>query len=142
MISRRNIRVKVMQTLYTVTTLENTAGGESQRILQQHFNQTRSLLIYLTWFLIELARYAQKDAHHRASKHLPSEADLHVNTKIAGNEVLRKMLEDPALKEQFSKEKPEHILHGSRDNDQDLIRKIYQQLVATPEYKTYISHAT
>ena len=112
MISRRNIRVKVMQTIYTVNTLEQevvpnvSASGESQKILQQHLNQTRSLLIYLIYFLTELTRYAETDSHHRASKHLPSAEDLHVNTKIAGNELLLKMLEDPALKEQFAKEKP------------------------------------
>jgi len=57
MISRRNIRVKVMQTIYTVTTLETEVKpGEPQKILQQHFDQTRSLLVYLTWFLTEVTR--------------------------------------------------------------------------------------
>ena len=133
MISRRNIRVKVMQTLYTMATLENEVKtGEPGKILQAHFDQTRSLLIYLTWFLSEVARYAETDAHNRASKHLPSTEDLNVNTKIAGNELLWKMLEDAALKEQFSKEKPEHIA------DKELIRKIYLDLVETQEYKNYI----
>src|SRR5215510_14005324 len=104
MISRRNIRVKVMQTIYTVTTLEQEVKpGEPQKILQQHFDQTRSLLVYLTWFLAEITRYAETDAHQRASKHLPTEADLNVNTKIAGNELIWKLREDPALNEQFNK---------------------------------------
>jgi transcription antitermination protein NusB len=134
MISRRNIRVKVMQTLYTLATLENeTKAGEPKKILQQHFDQSRSVLIYLTWFLTEVTRYAETDSHQRASKHLPSAADLKVNTKIAGNEVLWKMLEDPALKEQFNSQKPERIA------DRELIRKIYHNLAETPEYKTYIA---
>ena len=137
MISRRNIRVKVMQTIYTVNTLEQevipniSASGESQKILQQHLNQTRSLLIYLIYFLTELTRYAETDSSHRASKHLPSAEDLHVNTKIAGNELLLKMLEDPALKEQFAKEKPELI------GDTELLRRIYHTLAEASEYKAY-----
>ena len=132
MISRRNIRVKVMQTIYTVTTLETEVKpGEPQKILQQHFDQTRSLFVYLTWFLTEVSRYAEADAHQKASKHLPTEKDLNVNTKIAGNEILWKMLEDPALKEQFKIVKPELT------TDKDLLRKIYLQLAETPEYKTY-----
>ena len=137
MISRRNIRVKVMQTIYTVNTLEQevipdvSGSGESQKILQQHLNQTRSLLIYLIYFLTELSRYAETDSHHRASKHLPSAEDLHVNTKIAGNELLLKMLEDPALKEQFAKEKPALIC------DKELLRRIYHALTETSEYKAY-----
>ena len=121
-----------MQTLYTMATLENEAKtGEPQRILRQHFDQSRSLLIYLTWFLTEVTRYAETDAHQRAGKHLPTAADLHVNTKIAGNELLWKMLEDTALKEQFAAEKPERIA------DKELIRKIYHLLAETPEYKAY-----
>ena len=132
MISRRNIRVKVMQTVYTVNTLETEVKpGEPQRILQQHFDQTRSLFVYLTWFLTEVSRYAEADAHQKASKHLPSTKDLNVNIKIAGNEVLWKMLDDPALKEQFAILKPELT------TDKDLLRKIYLQLTETPEYIAY-----
>ena len=113
--------------------------GEPQRILQQHFNQTRSILVYLTWFLTEVARYAETQAHKRASKHLPSAEDLSVNTKIAGNEVLWKMLEDAALKEQFDKEKPQQYLRHTQGDNTELIRKIYLDLVETPSYKTYIA---
>lgn len=121
-----------MQSLYTVTTLETEVRpGEPQKILQQHFDQTRSLFIYLTWFLTEVSRYAETDAHKKASKHLPTTKDLNVNTKIAGNEFLWKMLDDPALKEQFATLKPQLT------TDKDLLRKIYLQLAETPEYKTY-----
>ena len=121
-----------MQTLYTLDSLENfSKPGEPQKILQQHFNQTRSLLIYLSWFLTEVARYAETESHKRASKHLHSSDDLNVNTKIAGNDVLWKMLEDPALKEQFEKEKPQ------QKSDPELIRKVYLDMVETAEYKTY-----
>lgn len=123
-----------MQTLYTIETLENLLKpGEPQKILQQHFNQTRSILVYLTWFLTEVARYAETQAHKRASKHLPTVEDLNVNTKIAGNNILWKMLEDEALKDQFEKEKPQ------LKTDTELIRKIYLDLVEKTEYKTYIA---
>ncbi len=134
MISRRNIRVKVMQTLYTLSLSENGPKPvDAQKLLQQHFDQTRSLLVYLTWFLTEVTRYAETDAHQRASKHLPSADDLNVNTKLAGNEILWKMLEDAELKAQFAEEKPE--LYTNRD----LIRKTYLNLAETTEYKTYIA---
>ena len=125
-----------MQTLYTMITLENgVKGGEPRKLLKAHFDQTRSLLIYLTWFITEVARYAETDAHNRAGKHLPSAEDLNVNTKISGNELLWKMLEDAALKEQFSIERPELIA------DRDLIRKIYHDLANTMEYKAYTAKA-
>jgi transcription antitermination protein NusB len=134
MISRRNIRVKVMQTLYTLVTLgKESKTPEPQKLLQQQFDQVRSLFVYLIYFMSEVVRYAESYSHQRAGKHLPTSADLNINTKIAGNEQLWKMLEDPALKEQFKKEKPELLINV------DLVRKIYLDLTITAEYKTYIA---
>lgn len=123
-----------MQTLYTLVTWESDKKQpEPQKLLQQHLGQVRSLLIYLIYFLTEVTRYAETDAHQRASKHLPTTEDLNVNTKISGNEVLWKMLEDPALKEQLATEKPQHIIN------MDLVKRTYLDLVATPEYQKYIA---
>jgi N utilization substance protein B len=134
MISRRNIRIKVMQTLYTSGTLEiNPGPGEPQKILLKHFEETSDLFFYLVYYLIELAHYAETDAAVRAGKHLPNYQDLHVNIKIAGNEVLQKMEEDVSLKQQFTKRKPGYRM------DRELLRRIYGQLTATAQYKQYIS---
>jgi N utilization substance protein B len=134
MINRRNIRVKVMQSLYTVASLNNEIKpGEDVKILQKHFDQTRQLLIYLTYFLSEVARYAETDAHYRASKHLPTQDDLHVNTKIAGNQVLWKIREDNSFKEFVSQDRPDLII------DKEMVRKIYHELTEAPEYKAYIA---
>ena len=134
MISRRNIRVKVMQTLYGVETGE--AGGkqgDEVKTLQKHFDQTRQLLVYTIYFLIEVARYAETSAIKRASKHLPTEADLSVNTKLAGNEIVWAILEDTAYKQSMKEDKPQLLL------DKELVRKIYLKLVEMPQYQQYIS---
>jgi N utilization substance protein B len=119
-----------------VTWENESRPPDPQKLLQQHFDQVRSLFIYLIYFLTEVTRYAETYAHLRASKHLPTAEDLHVNTKIAGNEVLCKMLEDPYLKEQFAKEKPQQFINP------ELVRKIYLDLAEKPEYKTYIARAS
>src|SRR5688500_1410257 len=134
MISRRNIRVKVMQTLYTVATLENEVKpGDPQKILQKHFELTRELFIYLTYFLTEICRYAEAHSQQRAGKHLPTYEDLHVNTKIAGNLALWKILDDASFKKAMAQVKPGSMI------DRELVKKIYLQMVETPEYKTYIN---
>jgi transcription antitermination protein NusB len=134
MISRRNIRVKVMQTLYNLSTLEsNVKPGETQKILQNHFDQTRQLFVHLTYFLTEVCRYAETDSHQRAGKHLPSFEDLHVNIKLSGNKILWRVLEDPSFKEALAKTKPQLIIN------KDLVRRTYLHLAETPEYKSYIS---
>jgi len=134
MISRRNIRVKVMQTLYTLDAQDqNLKPGDPVRILQKHFDQSRQLLTYLIYFITEVARYAETDSRLRGSKHLPSYEDLHVKIKLAGNEYLWKILEDNSYKKAIEVDKP-HL----QDN-RDLIRKLYLELVTTEEYKAYIA---
>ena len=134
MISRRNIRVKVMQTLYTLEAQEDSLKPpDAVKILQKHFDQSRQLLSYLIYFIIEVARYAETDSRLRASKHLPSEQDLHVNIKLTGNEYLWKMLEDDSLKKAFAADKPQ------LQENKELIRRLYNELAATEEYKQYIN---
>ena len=134
MISRRNIRVKVMQTLYSVESQEDSIKpGEPVKLLQKQFDQTRQLLVFIIHFLTEVARYAEIDARNRASKHLPSKEDLNVNTKIAGNEVLWKMMEHPSYKKALKEDKPEQI------ESKDLVRKIYSELAETDKYIQYIA---
>ncbi|GAB3020551.1 transcription antitermination factor NusB [Niabella terrae] len=133
MISRRNIRAKVMQTLYAYTaSLDSDRPLDPQKILAQHFNQTRSLLVYLVCFLTDIARYAEKDAFRKSHKYIPTENDLNVNTKLAGSGLLWQILEQEEYKEALKSEKIAHQI------DEELVRKIYLQLVATPEYQSYI----
>ncbi|HEU4606805.1 MAG TPA: transcription antitermination factor NusB, partial [Chitinophagaceae bacterium] len=134
MISRRNIRVKVMQTLYSVESQESLVQpGETVRLLKKQFDQTRELLVFLIHSITEVARYAEKDARMRASKHLPTATDLNVNTKIAGNQLLWTILENSSYKAAVKEDKPERI------TDQDLVRKLYLDLVKEEIYQQYIS---
>jgi N utilization substance protein B len=122
-----------MQTLYTLDAQEQAVKpGEPVRILQKHFEQSRQLLTYLIYFITEVARYAETDSRLRASKHLPSELDLHVNIKLAGNEYLWKILEDLSWKKSVETDKPQ-----LQDN-KELIRRLYLDLAVTDEYKKYI----
>jgi len=133
MISRRNIRVKVMQTLYTMgANSPSTKPGEEVKILDTHLEQSRQLFVYLVWFLTEVARYAEYDARHRASKHLPSAGDLAVSTKISGNTLLWNILEHPSFLQALLKDKPQLI------ESDGWVRKIYGRLAETPLYQEYI----
>lgn len=131
-----------MQALYAtesqedVTAASKPVGKDSNdpsKILQKHFDHTRQLLVYIIHFITEVARYAETDARNRAAKHLPSEQDLNVNTKLAGNETLWKILESPGWKQAVKDDKPQLI------DDNELIRKIYLELAERPQYKKYIN---
>jgi N utilization substance protein B len=133
MISRRNIRVKVMQTLYTLSTTDGQNLPEPVKLLKKQVDASGQLFIYLLYVLTEIGRYAEKDALKRASKNLPTAQDLNVNTKLSGNEFLWKILENGSFKKAVEDEKPYLV----NDNQQQ-IKKIYNELTETDEYKKYI----
>ena len=122
-----------MQALYAIRTEEGKIlkTGDAQRLLTKHFDQTLSLFIWLIYVIAEVARYAETDSHVKASKHRPSADDLNVPTKIAGNELLWKMMESPFYKEAIAEYKPKLY-----DND-DWIKKLYVQLTESTSYAVY-----
>ena len=125
--------MKVMQAVYTLSTLETEVKpGEPVKLLQRHFEQSKDLLTYLTYFLTEIARYAETDAHIKSNKHLPTREDLNVNIKIAGNEILWKIKENTSFQQAVGKSKPEQKI------DKELVRRIYHRLADTPQYREYM----
>lgn len=133
MISRRNIRVKVMQTLYTLTTVDGHNNADPLKLLQKQVDSTRRLFVYLLYVLAEVARYSEQDAAKRALKNLPSQQDLNVNIKLSGNEFLRKIFEDVSFKKAVENDKP-YLVEGISAE----IKRIYTELTKTEEYRTYI----
>ena len=133
MISRRNIRVKVMQVLYMMEiALEDGAMKNPVNELQKQFDKSKELLVYILFFITEVARYAEIDARNKANKHLPTTADLNINTKLAGNGLLWVILENPSFVKELEALKPQHFL------DTNLVKIIYTRLVETQEYRSYI----
>ncbi|MBG9378714.1 transcription antitermination factor NusB [Panacibacter sp. DH6] len=135
MISRRNIRVKVMQELYALQSREVDGVQEKANpveALKKSLDLTTDLFVYLLYFITEVARYAEKDAKLRASRNLPSFADKNVNTRIAGNELLWRILEN----ESFKKEIAGKTI--AFEDTEDMTRKIYLDLASSENYKHYI----
>jgi transcription antitermination protein NusB len=132
MISRRNIRIKVMQCLYALAQgEEKLLPGQAKKLLEKQFDLTTGLFTFLVYHLVETARYAETDARNRASKHLPNVADLNVPVKIAGNTFLWKILESNMYKASVAKYKPELLA------DNDWVRKLYLSLVDSTLYDIY-----
>ena len=123
-----------MQTLYTLSTLNGEQSAiDPVRSLQKQVDASRQLFTYLLYCLTEVARYSETDALRRASKNLPSVQDLNVNTKISGNEFLWQILESPSFKQAIESDQPELI-----EDTKNQIKKLYNELSQTEEYRNYI----
>lgn len=120
-----------MQTLYSLEAADQHAEPKvAVNVLQKNLEQSGKLFTYLVYFISETARFAEADAVKKSSKYLPSETDLTINTKISGNSLLWTILENKS----FQKAVNEHKL----TTDPGLVRRVYDNLSRTPEYKEYI----
>ena len=122
-----------MQTLYS---FESAGSGvevkQADIVIKIKLEQTVQLFTYLVYLITEVARYAETDSLKRSSKHLPTEQDLQVNTKISGNTLIWQVLEDVAFKSSMAK------WHFESTSDQALIKHIYTKLADSEEYDQYI----
>lgn len=139
MISRRNIRVKVMQTLYTVASLENGAQGNKQaaaRILDDKLEQVLDTFTVAVLYTMRIAQYAETDALNRQARYLKIAEDVNVNTQITSNAFVLKMLGSASFNEKIKKDKLERYI------DQEWVKKIFQDLVKSDAYAKYIATTT
>jgi N utilization substance protein B len=123
-----------MQTLYSLETQDSPiSSSDAVKLLKKQFDQSRELLVFMAHFITEVARYSETDARNKASKYIPSAKDLTINTKIAGNELLWKIVELPSYIQALKEDKP-HLT-----NDPEMTRKIYHELTASDQYQRYTS---
>ena len=130
MMNRRNIRIKVMQVLYMLETEVPTAP---KALLQKEFDKTRNLFVFLVHLLHQVALFAEVEANQRASKNLPNQADLSVNTKLAGNLLVWQTLEMESFKAALEVVKPAQYI------DDQIVKSIFRQLADSNEYQLYIN---
>jgi transcription antitermination protein NusB len=136
MISRRNIRVKVMQTLYTLSSLENGANGNrsaSVRILDDKLRQVLDLFTASVLYTIRIAQYADTDARNRAAKYLTTADDRNADMRIAENSFIQGLLNNVSFTEKVKKDKLDRFI------DEGYLKKLFQQLQKTAEYIEYVS---
>ncbi len=146
MISRRNIRIKVMQTIYAleasqeIPNLSHTTATQfkisAEKRLNEEINNAADLFTSILLYMTQVAQYAEKDARNRSSKYLPTQEDLNVDTKIAGNQFLWELLENQTFAEKVKDAKLVHAI------DEEWIKKLYQKLVQSEAYHKYISNKT
>ena len=134
MISRRNIRVKVMQTLYTIASLDHESGGNkvaAAKILDDKLEHVLDTFTVSVLYTLRIAQYAETDAQHRSAKYLQSAEDMNVNTSISANSFVLKMLDNASFNEKIKKDKLERFIDG------EWVKKIYRELAKSDAYAQY-----
>ena len=132
MLSRRNIRIKVMQMLYTMSRDKELQLNEVLISYRKNIRQSFELYLFNVLQLTKVAEYARKDAAKRASKHLPSEEDKKFTSKFYDNELMQSIVTNKGFRALVdSYELMEKI-------DEDTVLKFYVDFAKTAAYKKYL----
>jgi N utilization substance protein B len=132
MVSRRNIRVKVMQVMYAMTRDQELHMDDAVRRFHAQVDQSFSLFLYNLLVFSRVTARSVKDADRRAARHLPTEEDKRFTPKIFENALMQSLNRNI----QFNKEVDLRKLRGRLNEDS--IRLMYSEFSKTESYFEYI----
>ena len=103
MISRRHIRLKVMQSLYAFFISKNKEIEDSSSMMIQQIKELTQLQLVLLSFLIEITDYADIFFDKQRKKYLPETQDLNPNKKFTNNLILKNLKSNKRLIKRLDK---------------------------------------
>ncbi len=132
MLSRRNVRVKVLQVLYSSNQDDLITLKESKKAYQTSIDNTYCLYLLNLLQLMQISGHAQEDVKLRADKHLPSEEDKVFTPKLFENDIMQMVYKSDGFHALTRK----HKLHLLLDND--ITKRFYQEFSKSDSYKEYL----
>jgi len=133
MISRRIIRIKVLQILYAFFTSPETSINNTEKELFFSLQKTYDLYHYLMALVIEIEKFAEDRIDLGLKKHRPSSADLAPNTRFVNNLLIYQLKTNISLTKYLESAK---LSWADQD---ELIRKLYLSLTEQDFYKEYMA---
>jgi N utilization substance protein B len=132
MISRRLLRIKILQILYAHFNADGLGIVKSEKDLAFSIQKAYDLYFYLLLMVIAIRRYAESRIELARNKRLPTYEDLHPNTRFVDNEAIRQIEEDKAFNRYMSERRM------SWSNHPELIKNLYNRLTESEYYKKYM----
>ena len=133
MLSRRLLRIKVLKALFAHIKSEADNLIASEKSLMASVDKAYDLYFQLLTLPAELVRYAAERQEIAKQKKLPTFEDLHPNTKFVDNSVIHIIANTDAINDYVAS----HKLGWAQQSD--LIRILYQQLVESDYFRTYMA---
>lgn len=133
MLSRRHIRVKVMQTLYAFKGSESDDLSKDQKFLLFSIDNMYNLYLLLMSLLIEVQKRAENDLKKKQNKHLATTEDKDPNRKFVNNQVLQQLKINLRLKDHFE---AHNITNW--DLDGEYVDIIFKEIIASDLYQDYM----
>ena len=133
MLTRRHLRIKVLQALYAYFQSDNHEIDLAEKQLFSSIQHIYDLAIYQISFLLNLSRFAEERLEDAKLKFRPNEEDLNPNTRFIENAFLKKLESNQSLMKHIQK------IKISWTEYEDVTRRIYKTLRSSKEYQEYMA---
>ena len=133
MLSRRNVRIKVMQLLYSLSSDEKLTPSVLTQLYKRGVDKSFELLLFTLYLLMRISRIALEEEEKRKKKLLPKEEDRNFTPKLYENELIASLEASDILSKTIDKK------GFSTKVDTDVLREIYRKFSKTEEYKNYLN---
>ena len=135
MLTRRHIRVKVMQCIYALTQSKDDSLAKQEKFLKVSMENMYSLYLLMLSLFIELHERAEEQLNLSSKKYLKNTSDNYPDKeKFLKNKLLIQISGNKSLKEELANRK----LNNWYLNE-EYVRIIYQEVMESDIYATYMS---
>ena len=133
MLTRRQIRVKVMQGIYALTLSRSDSLETQEKFLKESIAQTYTLYLLILSLLRELQQLAQTRLEKGQKKYLKAtESDRPGPRRLSENRLLLKLVGNESLTKALQKRKLRHWYLN-----EEYVKILYKQIIESPEYLEY-----
>lgn len=133
MLTRRHIRMKIVQNLYAFDISGDHDLQRAENKLIKSVDGLYDLFIYQLSFIQEIVDFAFQKTEERRHKQLPTPEDLNPNMRFVENAFLQKMIHSKGLQKEINRLK---ISWGTYP---EIIRNIYNAFTGSAAYNEYMT---
>lgn len=131
MLSRRNIRIKVLQSLYAASMSPELSGDLLLESYRQSCHRTYRLLHYVLDHFIMITSFSLREAELRSGKLLASDDDRAFSGILYQNELIQSLVQSKF----WATEKKR--IEVPAIQEEDILRNLYSEFSKTEDYITY-----
>lgn len=135
MLTRRHIRVKVMQCIYALIQSQDESLDKQKKFLKYSIDSMYVLYLLLLDLMSEIHKMAEKHVQHASKKYLATAEDNYPDKeKFINNRLLRQIVDNKALKQELSKRKLK-----AWDLNDEYVKILYKEVVGSQLYIDYMN---
>lgn len=133
MLSRRFLRIKVLQAVYAFFQSKNDDLGSGEKQLLLGINKLYEQYIHILSFLIEIFDFAEVRQEEVKKKYFPTKEDLDPNTRFTDNTFIAQLRDNKDFRRKVD------VYKINWSEEVEYVRKIYNAIRQGDQYKQYMS---